>query len=75
MVYVLSWEKFLGKSWSSSKEEMLGSEMGKAGLTESGKAITHQSVRTLLANLPKYLGFVYLDYSSTPPRIFVTHNS
>lgn len=72
MVYVLSWEKFLGRSWSSSKQEMLGSEIGKAGLTESGKAITHQSVRTLLANLPKYLGFVYLDESSTPPRIAVT---
>jgi len=72
MVYVLTWDKFLGKSWSSSKQEMLGSEMGKAGLTKSGKAITHQSIRTLLANLPKYLGFVYLDDSSTPPRIMVT---
>ncbi|MDG6927734.1 MAG: hypothetical protein JRN10_00800 [Nitrososphaerota archaeon] len=72
MVYVLSWKEFLGKSWSSGKQEMLGSEMGKAGLTESGKAITHQSVRTLLANLPKYLGFVYLDESSTPPRVVVT---
>jgi len=72
MVYVLTWDKFLGKSWSSSKQESLGSEMGKAGLTESGKAITHQSIRTLLANLPKYLGFVYLDESSTPPRIMVT---
>lgn len=72
MVYVLTWEKFLGKSWSSGKQEALGTEMGKAGLTESGKAITHQSVRTLLANLPKYLGFVYLDESSTPPRMMVT---
>ncbi|MDD5155092.1 MAG: AlwI family type II restriction endonuclease [Candidatus Omnitrophica bacterium] len=72
MVYVLSWDKFLGKSWSSGKQESLGSEMGKAGLTESGKAITHQSVRTLLANLPKYLGFVYIDESSSPQRIMVT---
>jgi hypothetical protein len=72
MVYVLSWDRFLGKSWSSGKQEALGTEMGKAGLTESGKAITHQSVRTLLANLPKYLGFVYLDESSTPSRIMVT---
>jgi len=72
MVYVLSWERFLGKSWSSGKQEALGTEMGKAGLTESGKAITHQSVRTLLANLPKYLGFVYLDESSSPSRIVVT---
>ncbi len=72
MVYVLTWDRFLGKSWSSGKQETLGTEMGKAGLTESGKAITHQSVRTLLANLPKYMGFVYIDESSHPPRIMVT---
>lgn len=72
MVYVLSWDKFLAKSWSSGKQEALGSEMGKVGLTNSGKTITHQSVRTLLANLPKYLGFVYIDESSQPPKIIVT---
>lgn len=72
MVHVLTWDKFLGKSWSSGKQEALGSEMGKAGLTKSGKALTHQSVRTLLANLPKYLGFVYIDESSKPPRVMVT---
>lgn len=72
MVYVLSWDKFLGKSWSSGKQESIGSEMGKAGLTQDGKAITHQSVRTLLANVPKYLGFTYLDESTNPSRIMVT---
>ncbi|MBI1935470.1 hypothetical protein HYS31_03435 [Candidatus Woesearchaeota archaeon] len=72
MVYVLTWDRFLGKSWSSGKQESLGSEMGKAGLTEDGRAITHQSIRTLLANIPKYLGFVYIDESSKPSRIMVT---
>ncbi len=72
MVHVLTWDKFLGKSWSPGKQEALGSEMGKAGLTDSGRAITHQSVRTLLANLPKYLGFVFIDESSRPPKIMVT---
>lgn len=72
MVHVLSWDKFLGKSWSSGKQESLGSEMGKAGLTQDGKAITHQSVRTLLANVPKYLGFAYLDESTNPSRIMIT---
>jgi len=71
MVYVLTWDKFLAKSWSSGKQEAMGSEMGKAGVTKNGKAITHQSVRTLLA-LPKYLGFVYIDESSKPSRIMVT---
>ncbi|MCK4250338.1 AlwI family type II restriction endonuclease [candidate division WOR-3 bacterium] len=50
----------------------MSTEMGKAGLTVSGKTITHQSIRTLLANLPKYLGFVYLDETSHPARIIVT---
>ncbi|MEZ6255665.1 MAG: AlwI family type II restriction endonuclease, partial [Patescibacteria group bacterium] len=72
MVNLLTWDKFLQKSWSNQKQEMIASEMGKAGLTESGKAISHQSVRTLLANLPKYLGFVYIDESSTPSKVVVT---
>ena len=71
MVYVLTWDKFLAKSWSSGKQETMGSEMGKAGVTKNGKPITHQSVRTLLA-LPKYLGFAYIDESSKPSRIIVT---
>lgn len=72
MVYLLSWDKFLGRSWSSGKQEMIGSEMGKAGLTKSGKSFSHQSVRTLLANIPKYLGFTYIDQSTIPSKIMVT---
>ena len=29
MVYVLSWKKFLGRTWTSSKQEMLESVMSK----------------------------------------------
>ena len=72
MVYLLTWDKFLKRPWSSGKQEMIASEMGKAGLTEKGRAISHQSVRTLLANVPKYLGFVFIDNSSTPSRVIVT---
>ncbi len=72
MVNVLTWEKYLNKSWSSGKQESIASEMSKAGLTKTGKALSHQSVRTLLANLPKYLGFVFIDESSTPSKIVVT---
>jgi len=72
MVKVLSSDQFNGKTWTSGKQEKLATEMSKAGLTKSGKALTHQSVRTLLANLPKYLGFTYIDKNSIPPRIFVT---
>lgn len=72
MVNVLTMDKFLNKAWSSGKQEAMASEMAKAGLTASGKALSHQSVRTLLANLPKYLGFVFIDESSTPSKIIVT---
>lgn len=72
LVKLLTFDKFINKAWSSGKQEMIASEMGKSGLTQSGGALSHQSVRTLLANLPKYLGFVFIDDSSTPSRIFVT---
>jgi hypothetical protein len=72
MVNVLTLNKFLNKAWSSGKQETMASEMAKAGLTASGKALSHQSVRTLLANLPKYLGFVFIDESSIPSKIIVT---
>lgn len=72
MVHVLTWRKFLNKTWTPGKQEAMASEMGKAGLTNSGGAISHQSVRTLLANIPKYLGFIYIDDTTTPSRIIVT---
>ena len=72
MVHLLTGDKFSGKSWSRTKQELLATEMGKAGLTEKGIALSHQSVRTLLANIPKYLGFIYIDESTTPSRLVVT---
>lgn len=72
LVQLLTEDRFIGKTWSPQKQEIVASEMGKAGLTKKGFALTHQSVRTLLANIPIYLGFVYMDESSTPPRIYVT---
>lgn len=72
MVYCLSWDKFNNKAWNSSKQEAIASEMRKVGLTKSGKALSQQSVRTLLANIPKYLGFIYIDESTRPPKIVVT---
>ena len=43
MVNVLTMDKFLNKAWSSGKQEAMASEMAKAGLTASGKALSHQS--------------------------------
>ena len=72
MVHLLTGEKFNGKAWSRTKQELLATEMGKAGLTEKGIALSHQSVRTLLANIPKYLGFIYIDELTNPSRLIVT---
>lgn len=63
MVDILTGKKFNGKVWSGQKQESVASEMSKAGVTDDGKALTHQSIRTLLANIPKYLGFVYINES------------
>lgn len=72
MVYVINSDKFNKKAWNSGKQENIASEMSKVGLTNSGKALTPQSVRTLLANLPKYLGFIFIDESTTPAKLMVT---
>lgn len=72
MVYLLNQDDFNGKAWTAQKQEKIGTEMGKAALTKNGKAISHQSVRTLLANIPQYLGFVYKDESVNPTKINVT---
>lgn len=72
MVHKLSDSDFNNKSWSTQKQERLASEMGKAGLTSSGKALTHQSIRTLLANIPQYLGFIGKKNSGDSDILFVT---
>jgi len=72
MVKILSTNNFSNKAWTSGKQEAMGTEMKKAGVTRTGKGITHQRVRTLLAEVPKYLGFVYIDEASTPSKIQVT---
>jgi hypothetical protein len=45
MVYVLTWDKFLKKTWSSGKQEALGSEMGKYSVvTDESLEITKGTV-------------------------------
>ena len=46
-----------GKTWNGSKQDRLGSYLGKNGATKNGKNITPQSLRTLLASIPQYFGF------------------
>ena len=72
MVHKLSESDFNNKSWSTQKQEKLAGEMGRVGLTASGKALTHQSIRTLLANIPQYLGFVGKKNQNDSDILFVT---
>jgi len=71
LVELVSKPRFNNKTYSTGVQESIASKLGMAGATKSGRAITHQATRTLLA-LPQYLGFIFIDDSSTPSRIFVT---
>lgn len=60
------------KTWNPSKQDRIGSYLGKSGATNNGKNITPQSVRTLLASIPQYFGFLYIDTTTTPNTLVVT---
>lgn len=60
------------KTWSTSKQDRLGSYLGKKGATKNGKNITPQALRTLLASIPQYFGFVFINTNTTPSTLFVT---
>ena len=72
LVHILMNDKFNGKTWSRTTQESLATEMRKAGITRNENALSHQAVRTLLANMPKYLGFIYIDESTTSHKLIVT---
>lgn len=61
-----------GKTWNSSKQDRLGAYLGKNGATNSGKNITPQALRTLLASIPQYFGFTFINTETTPSTLFVT---
>ena len=64
--------KYDGTTWNESKQDNLGVNLKKWGATNDGKNISHQSVRTLLASIPQYLGFVFIDTKTTPSTIHIT---
>ena len=71
VVHILSGNKFNGKSWTGGRKETFNTELKKCGLTKGGKPLSPSGRRTLEA-LIKYLGFIYMDKSSTPPTLMVT---
>ena len=61
-----------GQSWNEQKQNNLGVNLKKWGATKSGKNISNQSIRTLLASIPEYLGFVYINRKTTPNSLCLT---
>ncbi|CAA0177336.1 conserved hypothetical protein [Tenacibaculum maritimum] len=64
--------RYDGKTWNGSKQDRLGSFLGKNGATNNGKNITPQSLRTLLASIPQYFGFTFINTNTTPNTLVVT---
>jgi AlwI restriction endonuclease len=60
-----------GKTFRSGQQEALATELRKRGLTQS-RNLSQQSVRTLLASGPQYLGLVYKSQELNTVKLFVT---
>ena len=61
-----------GQSWNESKQNNLGVNLKNKGATKTGRNISSQAIRTLLASLPQYLGFAFIDNSGSTNLIRVT---
>ncbi|MDO5403754.1 MAG: AlwI family type II restriction endonuclease [Eubacteriales bacterium] len=64
--------KYNGTSWNPHKQNDLGVNLKKWGATKYGKNISPQAIRTLVASVPQYLGFLYINTESTPNTICLT---
>lgn len=64
--------KYDGTSWNPQKQNNLGVNLKKWGATKDGKNISPQAIRTLVASIPQYLGFLYINTDSTPNTICLT---
>lgn len=60
-----------GTTWNTAKQDNLNLELKKLGATRKGGKLAPQGMRTLLASL-HYLGFVYLDNTTTPTTLKIT---
>lgn len=64
--------KYDGTAWNPQKQNNLGVNLKKWGATLDGKNVSQQSIRTLVAAIPQYLGFVYINTDTTPNTICLT---
>lgn len=63
---------YSGTVWNPQKQNNLGVNLKNWGATKDGKNVSHQSIRTLTASIPQYLGFLYIDTNTTPNTIRLT---
>ncbi len=59
-------------TWNPQKQNNIGNDLRKAGATRFGRTISNQSVRTLAASIPQYLGFLFIDTTTTPNIMRIT---
>jgi hypothetical protein len=57
---IIAGDAFRDKTWNQGKQEAVATKMRQRNLTTSN-SFSGQSVRTLLAAGPKFLGFIYTD--------------
>lgn len=60
-----------GRGWTPALQNDLGVNLKKWGATNDGRNVSHQAMRTLTA-FAQYLGFVYIDTTTTPSVIRIT---
>ena len=60
-----------GRVFKGGQQESLATEMRRRGLTQ-GRNLSQQSVRTLLANGPQFLGFVFKNIEGNATKLYVT---
>lgn len=63
---------YSGTTWNPQKQNNLGVNLKKWGATKDGKNVSAQSIRTLTAAIPQYLGFLYINTNTTPNTIRLT---
>lgn len=64
--------KYNGTVWNPQKQNNLGVNLKKWGATRDGRNISAQAIRTLVASIPQYLGFAYINTEKTPNTICLT---
>lgn len=58
--------------WNPQKQNNIGNDLRKRGAVRLRRSPSNQSIRTLLASVPQYFGFLYIDNSTTPNTVKLT---